>query len=751
MDYLHIYLFDFQIFYYIAVVFVVTKIMNCKVRCLFLIALLQASLGFSQSWNSATVCKSDFQRSLGEQVSLNPLANDISALPLSIKSVSYTENGTVTYSTNKINFTPDKGFEGIAKVIYTSCDENGNCGVGEVSFLVVNPSKDFYKDTIYQGVLENSSIPFFVKEKDFVLQAPLQNGSLIKSGDFQYIYTPNQTNTGKEIISFSSGSKNQTIIIDIIQSAQNTRFLFEDIIYLNKNTSRLFDVKANDKPGLLITNFTQPPIGNLSLNGDNTFTFTSTLDFEGITSFEYTACAQGDCETSTVYLYVSDFLPREDLNPVFRTPEGKSLILPYEIPIADYEFKIIAEPTYGTIDFYKGYSTINSSCDQSTTFNPLVYTPLPGFVGTDQFIVNFCLTSGTRQCAPLKIKVESYIDPLCTPGSDLVWPGDANNDGIVNLKDVNTISEFLGTIGNPRNSASSNWTNQKSTNWNRNIDLNAKYADTDGDGDVDQTDLSAVILNFNQSHKLLPQGIYQLIPSGLEVSPVAAVIAPGEDAVIQFGFGSSTNLLKNIESISFDLEFNNQIISAEDLEVEIIENSWFGYNNAILPGRINGPGKLSINFASALGKSKNGQGKTVKVKAKGGPIVSHAEGFKIPKELPLEFSIKNIQLGQSNGNVLGFADTKTKVMIDFGKKAKSLDILPFPNPATQYFNIKANQDNELIERISVIDLTGRVVINKNLIPLKVYKQEVSGLHQGVYFIQIKTNEGVYTEKLEVIH
>jgi len=724
--------------------------MNRKVRCLFLFALLQSTFSFAQSWNSATICKSDFQRSIGEQISLNPLTNDISELPLSIKSVSYTENGTVTYSSNKINFAPDRGFEGLAKVIYTSCDEKGNCGVGEVSILVVNPSKEYYRDTIYQGVLENSSIQFYVKEKDFSINAPVQNGILTKSGDYQYTFVPRQSNAGKEIITFSSGSKFQTIIIDIVPSAQIAQSLFEDIIYLNKNTSRLFDVRVNDKPGFFITNFTQPAVGNLSLNSDNSFTFTSTLDFEGITSFEYIGCAQGTCETSTAYLYVSDFLPREDLNPVFRTPEGKSLILPYEIPIANYEFKIIAEPAFGTIDFYKGYNTINSSCDQSTAFNPLVYTPLPGFVGTDQFIVNFCLTSGTRQCAPLKIKVESYADPICTPISDFVWPGDANNDGIVNLKDVNTISQFLGTIGDQRVSASNSWSNQKSSDWSRNLDLNAKYADTDGDGDVDQADLSSVISNFNQSHKLLPQGIYQLIPSGLEVSPIASVIAPGEDAVIQFGFGSASNLLKNIESISFDLEFNNQIIYAEDLEVEIIENSWFGYNNAILAGRINGSGKMSINFASALSKSKNGQGKTVKIKAKGGPIVSHAEGFKIPKELPLEFSIKNIQLGQSNGNVLGFADTKTKVLIDFSKKAKTLELRPFPNPATQYFNVKVNQDDELIEKISVIDLTGRVVINKNLIPLKSYKQEVSGLHQGVYFVQIKSNKGLYTEKLEVI-
>lgn len=748
MNNLYIYCFDFQIFHYLAVKIVVTKIMNRIISCLFLFFL--PAFAFTQSWNSATICNSDFARSLGEQISLNPLQNDISSSTLSIKSISYSEHGLATFTSNQINFKPDPGYEGIAKIIYTSCDDKDNCGIGFFSVLVVNPSKEYYNDTIYQGVLKNSSINFYVKEKDFSIKGPVKKGFLNKIGDHQYSYTANNSNAGKEIITFSNGAKSQTIVIDIINTNEKSQSLAEDIIYLNKNTSRLFDVRLNDKGGFLISGFTQPSVGNLTLNADNSFTFTTTLDFEGITSFEYTACNQGDCETSTAYLYVSDFLPREDLNPVFRTPEGKSLVLPYEIPITDYEFRIISEPKFGTLDFYKGNSIINSSCDQNTVYNPLVYTPLPGFIGSDQFIANFCLTTGTKQCAPLKIKVESYADPICTPGSDFVWPGDANNDGLVNLKDVNIVSKFLGTFGTQRPSASTVWTNQKSSNWSRNLEQNAKYADTDGDGDIDQSDLSSVISNYNQSHKLLPQGIFQLIPNGLEVLPVAAVIAPGEDAVIQFGFGNESNLLRDIESISFDLEFNNQLIKAEDLEVQIIENSWFGYDNAILGGRINGNNRMSVNFASALGKPRNGQGKTVKVRAKGGPIVSHAEGFKIPKELPLEFSIKNIQLGQTNGNVLGFADTKTKVMIDFTKKSKSPDIVPFPNPATQFFNIKVNQDSELIEKISVIDLTGRIVINKNLIPLKAYKQEVSNLHQGVYFIQIKTNKGLYTEKLEVI-
>ncbi len=725
--------------------------MNRRLSIVFLFFFILTSLGLSgQSWNANTICNRDFKRSTGERVTILPLVNDKSLAALQVSAISYQEHGVVSFDNQSISFTPETGFEGIAKVIYTACDAWGNCGIGEVSVLVANPSKNVYHDTIYQGVYNARPFTFYLPDESLVLKQNPLFGNIQKLGEFQYSYTPSSNASKQEVLNFENGAKKVTVIVNIIDQYKSPQNLKEDIVYLNKNTSKLFDVRLNDNPNFSITAFTKPSIGTLIKNADNTFTFSTTLDFEGITTFDYTACNQGVCETSRAYLYVSDFLPREDLNPIFRTAEGKSLVLPYEIPITDYEFKIISQPAFGMIDFYKGINSINSSCDQLSVFNPLVYTPLPGFVGKDQFIVNFCLTSGTKQCAPVKITVETYNDPSCTPSSEFVWPGDANTDGLVNLKDVITISQYLGTLGISRANASNSWINQKIENWNRPGLINAKNADSNGDGKVDQEDINTVIANFNQSHKLLPQGIFQLLPSGLQATPVASVIAPGEDAVIQLSFGNDQNVLADIESISFDLEFNDQVIKAEDLEISIIDNSWFGYDNSILGGRIDGTGKVSIQFVSAIGNSRNGQGRTVKVKAKGGPITGHIEGFKIPKELPLDFTIKNIQLGQSNGNTLAFADTKAKVMIDFTKRPQSIDLTTFPNPAVNWIGFRSNHANELIQKVSFVDLTGRTVLSKNIYPSKEFKQEVNRFQPGIYLVQVQTNHKVYTQKVEVV-
>ena len=83
-----------------------------------------------------------------------------------------------------------------------------------------------------------------------------------------------------------------------------------------------------------------------------------------------------------------------------------------------------------------------------------------------------------------------------------VWPGDANNDGFVDLNDVAYIQLFLGygsEINNSRafkrRNASALYIEQLSLVWDK---LEATYADCDGDGVVTVNDLLVVPINFNK-------------------------------------------------------------------------------------------------------------------------------------------------------------------------------------------------------------------------------------------------------------
>ncbi len=97
--------------------------------------------------------------------------------------------------------------------------------------------------------------------------------------------------------------------------------------------------------------------------------------------------------------------------------------------------------------------------------------------------------------APLTYQVHGFID---------VWPGDADGNGVVEIKDVTKIGLYLG-FGSflkqmrsfKRQSSSTNWVSQSVLGWDS---LDVTWADCDGNGDITVTDMLIIALNFNKTH-----------------------------------------------------------------------------------------------------------------------------------------------------------------------------------------------------------------------------------------------------------
>jgi hypothetical protein len=94
---------------------------------------------------------------------------------------------------------------------------------------------------------------------------------------------------------------------------------------------------------------------------------------------------------------------------------------------------------------------------------------------------------------PVKYRIHGFID---------VWPGDADNNGIVDQRDMSTVglylkfgSSFKNMRSFKRQPTSTIWTAQRSLAWDT---LQATYADCDGNGDVTITDMLVIGLNFSK-------------------------------------------------------------------------------------------------------------------------------------------------------------------------------------------------------------------------------------------------------------
>jgi len=86
---------------------------------------------------------------------------------------------------------------------------------------------------------------------------------------------------------------------------------------------------------------------------------------------------------------------------------------------------------------------------------------------------------------------------LITEENQYVWPGDTDNNGYVDEDDILPIGVYWREQGNARDQVSFNWVeNNYPTDWNEPY---APFADCNGDGEVNITDVLGICLNWNYS------------------------------------------------------------------------------------------------------------------------------------------------------------------------------------------------------------------------------------------------------------
>jgi hypothetical protein len=79
----------------------------------------------------------------------------------------------------------------------------------------------------------------------------------------------------------------------------------------------------------------------------------------------------------------------------------------------------------------------------------------------------------------------------------MVWPGDTNNDGVINENDILPIAIYWQFTGSVRPNVSLRLEAQPLPPWNPSA---ATYADADGNGVVNAWDILPVGLNWHKTH-----------------------------------------------------------------------------------------------------------------------------------------------------------------------------------------------------------------------------------------------------------
>ncbi|MFP2996300.1 Calx-beta domain-containing protein [Spongiivirga sp. MCCC 1A20706] len=360
---------------------------------------------------------------LNIDVLTNDTYNPISRIFVS--STTTPSNGTVTINPdNTVDYTPNADFNGLDQFDYTvTLAINGVVVTTETAtvFITVNPVQDSFDDTattdedtpVTIDVLANDTYDSGTNLAVTSTTSPA-NGTVTINADNTVTYTPNSDFNGTDTFDyvvtvtnadFSTTTETATVTITVNPVADTV----DDTATTDEDVPVTIDVLANDTFGsgtnLAVTSTTTPANGTVTINGDNTVTYTPDADFNGTDSFDYevtvtNADATTTTETATVTITVNPVA--DAIDDTATTPEDTAVNIDV---LANDTFTSTNIAVTATTTPANGTVTINAD-------NTVTYTPNADFNGTDTFDYTVTVTNGDGSTSTETATVTVDVTPV---------------------------------------------------------------------------------------------------------------------------------------------------------------------------------------------------------------------------------------------------------------------------------------------------------------------------------------------------
>jgi hypothetical protein len=693
----------------------------------------------------------------GEQL-MAVTENDIdeeTGLKPTISLITSKNNGVFKISADRkdILFTPVKGFSGVANITYLVCNvTNEVCSQTTASIIVPNPKDTF---EVFTPKFSPINLPI---PKDFTLQGAVSNGTLKTDGHFQ-VFTPNASFEGKESLLFKNALTNQQIFVNVnVLSKRKNIYAFDDFTALTPGSSIAnWNLLANDtiksNPSFRI--ISQPKFGKISSVEGSRITYEAPngSNFSGVDQFTYELSQDGlDKEMATVYIKVSKFEPVSSVFN-FYTPKGVTLKVGNTFPSSVNNIKLEIKKS--------GNGSLVVNADNTLTYDPLTINS-----GVDnKWEIDYLVSDKVVSTVNLIFNIlnESSVTAPCF-GADCVWSGDTNNDGIVSLSDLLPIGRYLGSVqlsDGPLTTES--WYGKKASEWDNVSAL--KYVNTNGDRFITDADTVAVRRYLGNTHGIIAKDIpIQNFTVKLKGN---ATVKPGEAVNLEVFIGDKIKPAIDLYGFTLSLPFNKQIFDLSKSSITFDSRSWLAYNSPVfaLTNSNNDRGVMEAAYTRTSGKSADGFGKVGTARI----IVIDIAGIKPPNgsnELQVTLG-GQATASDANGNAFSLYVEPFTLTIDFSdSKEKATPTLPvepvlspryneggeigiFPNPATDFVNIKSYKNN-LIKTVQLVNMSGQILFESNNINHSEVEMSIANRVTGVYYVRVLTENAIFTRKIQIL-
>lgn len=350
--------------------------------------------------------------------------------------------------------------------------------------------------------------------------------------------------------------------------------------------------------------------------------------------------------------------------------------------------------------------------------------------GTDTACLALCDGSGLCDTTVL---ILSVLDNLI----DDVWPGDVNNDGKVNQIDHWAVGLGYGINGPARPNASIIWQGQPMTDWNGTLtfiyEFNRKYADCNGDGQINSGDTYAIYTNWGLTHPLraeAPDFPDMEIPAALERTAFDSEVTE-----LALHLGEASLPAPDAYGLAFEVDFDPDLVFAAEF---LADGSWLGTEGEdmmVLTKVIPEAGRAYISLVRTDHQSQTGFGRVGTIRlycldGNCGAIQAH-----------------NIRYLQADGSAFDVEGTLHWQSGSLNPVNSALEnqVEVYPNPAREllWIGIPSSGVARLFGTNGQLAWMGYLQQGQNEAPL-------NGLTSGVYILKVQLPEGVATKKVVVV-
>ncbi|MFN0216698.1 MAG: M4 family metallopeptidase [Saprospiraceae bacterium] len=372
------------------------------------------------------------------------------------------------------------------------------------------------------------------------------------------------------------------------------------------------------------------------------------------------------------------------------------------------------------------------------------------------------ITVGTTQKLPVTngglytLTVTDHCGAMATKQitvllADCVWPGDVNNDGIVDYRDWVLMTLVFGFTGPARDAQDITWQGHPALPWSGELpnNMNIKHADANGDGIIDLSDFEAIEVNYGKTHGAFP-GLPDPQQSPLRFSVVLLQDSTDSNSRHHLTFGivaeSDSSSVAGFSAAGFELSwYLSYPFQFGEAPMLTFDGCPFGVEG----GNMNSFYRKISDNTFHVGRCGTGHQNLLNTSllAKVDYIVID-DIVGSTDTLSMNIAIGGAQALTSGGTflLLGTKASTFTVGITDLQPLDDTGLLVFPNPSGGIFTAAFRSVRPDVAHFSVFDSQGRLVWQTTKAQISV-EIDISEMPAGTYFLRAVTGGGIATKRL----